>query len=276
MKREIIKINEEKCNGCGNCIPGCPEGALQIIDGKARLISELFCDGLGACIGECPVGAISKEYREAEEYDERKVMEENIIKAGKNTIKAHLKHLRDHGETGFLNIAKKVLKEKEIAIPDLDDVMDKFQHCPGVKAHTISREEEKNGCQTEFTEVKSQLKQWPTQLTLVSPTMPVFKKSDLLISADCVPFAYGNFHNDFLKGKTLVHFCPKLDSNLDQYLEKLALMLKTQEIKSITIARMEVPCCGGVEAILKKAIAIAGVEQTIDVKIVTISGTIKQ
>ena len=122
-KRTIIKIDEDKCNGCGVCIPNCPEGALQVIDGKARLISDIFCDGLGACVGECPQGAMSTEEREAEPYDEKKVMRENIIKAGKNTIIAHLKHLKDHGELGYYNDALEVLKEKGIEV-DLDEKPD--------------------------------------------------------------------------------------------------------------------------------------------------------
>jgi ferredoxin len=139
-KRKIISINEELCNGCGNCVPNCPEGAIQIIDGKARLISDIFCDGLGACLGECPVGAITVVEREAEEYNEKKVME-NIIKQGENTIKAHLQHLLDHNEMGYYNEAIEALKEKNIKIPELKKE-NSFCGCPGARTIDFSNEKQ--------------------------------------------------------------------------------------------------------------------------------------
>jgi len=221
-KRKIIKIDEEKCNGCGVCIPNCPKGALQVIDGKARLISDIFCDGLGACIGHCPQGAITTEEREAEEYDEKKTME-NIVKAGKNTIIAHLKHLKDHGELGYYNEALEVLKEKGIEI-DLDeekkDVSAHPPHaCPGARMMDFSDEKKSNI--DESGKRISQLRQWPVQLHLVPPNAPYFQGKDVLLVADCVAYSLAGFHKDYLKGRSIAIACPKLDSNQDVYEEKL-------------------------------------------------------
>lgn len=264
MKRSIIKVDEEKCTGCGHCIPGCPEGALQVIDGKARLVSDLFCDGLGACIKECPHGAMTIEEREAEEYDEYKVMD-NVVAGGKNVIKAHLKHLKDHNQTEFLNQALDYLKEKNMEIPNLEEKL--ACGCPGTMTKTIERKPE----QTTNNNVKmnSELNNWPIQLQLLNSNAPYLKNADLVISADCVPFAYANFHQRFLKDKVLVMLCPKLDKTLDQYVSKLAEIFKTQDINSITIVHMEVPCCSGVEMLVKRALEEA--EKNIIVKDYTIS-----
>ena len=253
IKREIIKIDEEKCNGCGVCIPNCPEGALQVIDGKARLISDIYCDGLGACIGHCPLGAISTEEREAEEYNEKKVMRENIIKAGKNTIIAHLKHLKDHGETGYLQDAMAVLKEKGI-----DIILD-----------------EENGNKIEESERRtSQLNQWPIQLHLVPPNAPYFQGKDVLLVADCVGYALGDFHKEYLKNKSLVIACPKLDSDQDIYLQKLTSMINDAKINTLTVMIMEVPCCRGLLYLAQKAGENASRKIPIKVIIVSIKGEI--
>ena len=274
MKRQIIEINETKCNGCGLCIPNCPEGALQIIDGKARLISDLFCDGLGACIGECPERAITTIEREAEPYDEGKVME-NIIKAGANTIKAHLKHLRDHDQREYVQQAVAILKEKGIPIPNLheDEQAPMACGCPGSMAREIQHQEKE---ETESTNVKlnSELRQWPVQLHLINPNAPYLKNADLLISADCVPFAFANFHQRFIKGKIVINFCPKLDSGIDSYIEKLAEIFKNQDIKSVTIVRMEVPCCGGIEHIVMKALEKAGKALMVKANVISVDGRI--
>lgn len=274
MKRQIIKIDEEKCNGCGECIPNCPEGALQIIDGKARLISDLFCDGLGACIGECPLGAISTETREAAPYNERKVMEENIIKAGANTIKAHLKHLNDHGEKELYKIAVRVLQEKNIDVGqnEISEAACPAGTCPGVAAHTI--ELEKTEAVSSIPDIRSQLRQWPVQLHLMNSAMPYFDNAELLIAADCVPFTFANFHEEFVKGKIVINFCPKLDNSTEQYIEKLAEIFSSHTIKSIVIVRMEVPCCGGTEYIVQKALEKAGKKMTAAVKVISIKGEI--
>lgn len=268
-KRKIIKIDEDKCNGCGNCIPNCPEGALQIIDDKARVISDLFCDGLGACIGHCPLGAITIEEREAVPYDEKKVME-NIVKAGSNTVKAHLKHLKDHGEEEYLKQAVEVLKKKKIEVPELEEEEERLPcGCPGTKVMDF-RAEEGQCCETEAGGAKTptQLRQWPVQITLVPPNAPYLKNSDLLIAADCVPFAYPDFHRDLLKGKTLLVGCPKLD-DIEAYAQKISHIVKANNLKSVTYAHMEVPCCYGLVEVIKDAIKGAG--RKIPFKNITIS-----
>lgn len=278
MKRKIINISEEKCNGCGVCIPNCPEGALQIIDGRARLISDLFCDGLGACIGTCPQDAITTEEREAQPYDENKVME-NIVKQGENVIKAHLKHLKEHNEIEYLNQAINYMKKNNIKVPNLENetavgcaINEKSQNtgCPG--SRILDFREEKNDSNTAAEKdifLKSELKQWPIQIQLLNPNASYFKNAELLITADCVPFTFANFHQRFLKNKVLIVFCPKLDKTIEQYIEKLTQIFKTQDIKSITIVHMEVPCCFGVENVVQEALKRA--EKDIIIKEYTIS-----
>jgi len=259
-KRKIIKIDAEKCNGCGQCIPNCPEGALQVIDGKARLISDLFCDGLGACIGHCPEGAITIEKREAEKYDERKVMA-NIVKQGINVIKAHLHHLKEHNEHAYLMQAIDYLKEKGIENPLEEEFLHKhhtdgFSACPGSKMMDFRKKEAPKEEKSVYKS-ESQLSQWPVQIMLVPPNAPYFDNADLLIAADCVPFAYANFHEDLLKGKILLVGCPKLD-DIEICQEKITQILKNNNIKSITCAHMEVPCCFGLTSVIKSAIADSG------------------
>jgi len=269
-KRKIIKIDEKKCNGCGLCIPNCPEGALQMIDEKARLISDLFCDGLGACIGHCSEGAIIIEEREAEKYDEKKVME-NIVKQGKNVIKAHLKHLKEHNEAGYLNQAIEFLKERNIKVPK--DAVSSAQGplpcgCPGTMVKDFRPEEKSDAQPGEAISIQSQLKQWPVQIKLVPPYAPYLDNADLLIAADCVPFAYADFHSDLLKGKVLLIGCPKLD-DAEFYKDKITQILKGRNIKSITCVHMEVPCCFGLVSIVKTAIKASS--KDIPFKEVTIS-----
>lgn len=257
-KRQIIKIDAQNCNGCGQCIPNCPEGAIQIIDGKARLVSDLFCDGLGACIGHCPQGAITIEEREAQAYDERKVME-NIVKQGKNVIRAHLERLKEHGQTAYFQQALDYLKRKGIKIhlEGFGHIGRKRSGCPGAKVLDFRGEQgrlTKNGT---LSGHKSQLGQWPIQLMLVPAFAPFLNNADLLIAADCVPFAYADFHEDLLKGKVLLVGCPKFD-DLKLYAEKIVQIMKNNNIKSITYAHMEVPCCFGSISIIKDAILEAG------------------
>jgi len=250
MKRDIIKINEEKCKGCGDCIPGCPEGAIQVIDGKARLISDLFCDGLGACIGTCPQDAIEVEQREAEPYDEKKVIE-NVIKEGPNVVKAHLKHLNDHGQKDYLNQAINILKGKNMEIPDYEGEKTFSCGCPGSMAMELDDNTESKD---EPVIYSAQLRNWPVQLQLLNPSAPYLKNADLLISADCAPFAYANFHQRFLKDKILIIMCPKLDKTIEQYVDKLTEIFENQDIKSVSIVHMEVPCCSGIETIVQRAL----------------------
>ena len=254
VKRKIITIDQKKCNGCGECIPNCPEGAIQLIDGKARLISDIFCDGLGACLGHCPKGAISVEGREAEPYDERKVMK-NIVKQGKNTIIAHLQHLKEHGETDYLNKAMDYLKEQNIKVEfNTKTDLDKFQPqgCPG--SQPIEFKQDNTLQQTSVQSQPSQLSQWPIQMHLISPDASYFKQSDLLLAADCVAYSIGDFHQRFLSGKHLAIACPKLDSNKDVYLQKLIKLIDEAKINTLTVVTMQVPCCTGLLLIAKKAV----------------------
>jgi len=283
MKRDIIQIDENKCTGCGVCIPNCHEGALQMIDGKARLISDLMCDGLGACIGHCPEGAIEIIQREAQPYDEIAVIKEMVAK-GKNTVIAHLSHLKDHHEFGFLKQGVRWMQENKSDIDfDVDEVTsvvhngtqeqpeaapsacgcgshDESEHthhhthnhdhghggggCPGSAAREINKPE------TTPTEnvgdAPSELRQWPVQMHLINPAASYFQNSDLLLAADCVAFSMGNFHDKALKGKSLAIACPKLDSNTEIYIDKLVGLIDDSKINTITVMKMTVPCCGGI------------------------------
>ncbi|NMB77896.1 MAG: 4Fe-4S binding protein [Methanomicrobiales archaeon] len=304
MKRKIITIDEAKCTGCGQCIPDCPEGALQVIDGKARLVSDLFCDGLGACIGTCPEGAISVINREAAPYDEKEVMK-NIARQGMATIKAHLEHLARHEQRQYYNEAIEYLLENSLMIPEHEPpksagrpAMKKISHsptagrchagphepnpfagCPGAAAQSIERHPGHGrdpGTRPAGSSGtgESALRQWPVQISLLSPNLPYFENADLLISADCAPFAFAGFHEELLFGKILIIFCPKLDPDLDGYIDKLAEIFRTHKIRSITIARMEVPCCGGVRHVVERALAKAGVTVPVEEKVITIAGTL--
>ena len=271
MKREIITIDEEKCTGCELCIPNCPEGAIQIIDGKARLISDLFCDGLGACIGHCPEGAITIEKREAEPYDEKKVME-NIIKQGENVIRAHLKHLKDHGEQQYLDEAIEVLKEKNVEVPPVESEQQIHSGCPGAKAMTFSAAGE--SVETVGEKRRSELTHWPVQLHLIPPMAPHFQGRDILLSADCVAYSVGDFHRDFLKGKAVTIACPKLDDGQDVYLDKLVALIDTSKINTLTVMTMEVPCCGGLVNLAGQAAAAASRKIPIKSIVISIQGEI--
>ncbi len=268
-KRKIITIDEHKCNGCSLCIPNCPEGAIQIIDQKARLISDLFCDGLGACIGHCPQGAITIEEREAEAYDEDKVMS-NIVKQGPNVIKAHLRHLQEHNELLYLKQAKDFLEKNKINV-----VMDVVGNqtvggCPGSRPVDLRKPQAAKNSAINLPQA-SELGQWPVQLHLVPLQAPYFENAQILIAADCVPFAYANFHQDLLKGKILLVGCPKLD-DLSLYRDKLGQIFRDNNIKNITYAHMEVPCCFGLLPIIKEAISAAGKKIPLEDITITIKG----
>ena len=255
--RSIIKIDEDACTGCGLCIPNCPEGALQIIDNKARLVSDLFCDGLGACIGYCPEDAITVEEREAEPYDEKKVME-NIVKKGENTIRAHLHHLKSHGAMEYYNEALEFLKEKGIQIPSEEKPSSNMHSCPGSAVcdfrDTASTEMSEPG---PLEQQPSQLRHWPVQLMLVPTTAPYFINAEIVITADCVPFAYADFHEKFLRGKILLIGCPKLD-DAEFYKNKLTEIFRENSIRSVTCLHMEVPCCYGLVKVVQKAMEESG------------------
>ncbi|MBP7506697.1 MAG: 4Fe-4S binding protein [Prolixibacteraceae bacterium] len=265
MIREIVKINEDLCNGCGLCVPNCHEGALQIIDNKARLISDLMCDGLGACLGHCPEGAITIEKREAQPYNEIEVIKEMVSK-GKNTVIAHLKHLREHNETAFLHEGIEYLKSNRNNFSfSFEDVMDEVNEnkpesasacktggCPGSRAVVFDLPNDIK-LQDNNTVQKSQLSHWPIQLHLINPVAQNFAKSDLLLAADCSAFSLGNFHSQWLKGKTLVIACPKLDRGTEIYINKIAALIDEAKVNTITVLMMEVPCCGGLLSIVKEA-----------------------
>jgi ferredoxin len=281
MKRKIIRIDEEKCNGCGLCIPNCQEGALQVIDGKARLISDLFCDGLGACIGHCPVDAITIEEREAEPYNEELVME-TISSKGRNTILAHLEHLRDHNELVYLNEAISYIKEKNIDMSDNEMNTNKAvsRGCPGAAARDfrIDAQQVENSVNKEVPpagkDTPSELRQWPVQLHLLNPQASYFNHADVVLAADCVAFSVGNFHSRFLKGKSLAIACPKLDTNKESYLEKLTSMIKDSKINTLQVVIMEVPCCGGLLNMAKTARENAGLKIPIKVSVISVQGEV--
>jgi ferredoxin len=280
VKRKIIHIDEEKCTGCGQCIPDCPEGALQLIDGKARLVSDLFCDGLGACMGTCPEGAISVIEREAEPYNEKTVME-NIARQGEPVIRAHLEHLISLGEKDLYNQAIEYLNENNIPVPEQQVAgcppgsahrgQHPFAGCPGAAARSITRERP-SGDQRRSAETESELRQWPVQLKLLNPAAPYLENADLLISADCVPFAYPGFHEDFLRDKIVIIFCPKLDTDIDGYIAKLADIFSHHKINLVTVVHMEVPCCSGVQYVVDEALQRSGKKIPLKEVTITIEG----
>lgn len=222
MIRKIVRIDEEKCNGCGICVNACHEGALQMIDGKARLVSDDYCDGLGACLPECPTGAITIEEREANAFDEQIVAKAQEKKATQK-VAAH-----SQGACG----------------------------CPGSQARMLSHTPAAPKAEAKSPSGESMLRQWPVQIQLVPASAPYFENASLLIAADCTAYAYVGFHHDFMQGKITLIGCPKLDDA--DYSEKLAEILRLHDIKDITVLRMEVPCCGGIVNAVKKAIVTSG------------------
>jgi len=227
MKRTIIKIDEDLCNGCGACVTGCHEGALQVIDGKARIVNEMYCDGLGACIGECPVGAITLEEREAEPFNEHAVMERQV----------HHDHV-----------------------------------CPSAKEMSFApktRQSEANPV------LFSQLSQWPVQLHLLNPGASFLRNTNMVLAADCTAFAYGDFHNRFMKNNSIAIACPKLDQSTERYIEKLTEMIDHSSINTLTVIMMEVPCCGGLLHFAQQAQAKAKRKIPIKRVIIGIDGNIQ-
>lgn len=256
MLRKVIEIDEELCNGCGVCIPSCQEGALRIIDGKARLISDLFCDGLGACIGDCPEGAIRVIEREAEPYNEIMVLESMLDKP-RSVLKAHLLHLKEHGANEYLNIGIEFLKSKGIVIAleqPKEETTASFA-CPGSLSREIKRLEELP--QKVQEKQSSRLAQWPVQLHLVSPFAPYFKNKELVIMSTCAPVANANVHEEYINGRSLVVACPKLDIT-DPYVGKLAQIFAESNTARVIIVRMEVPCCGGLSSMAVAAARQSG------------------
>lgn len=246
-QRPMVKIDETKCNGCGLCIPNCAEGAIQIIDGKARLMADHLCDGLGACLGHCPVDAITVEEREADPFDETAV-HAHLAQSAEPAPRPAAHHSGQNHAMGG---------------------------CPGSRMLQFNRETASEKCVSALPqEMPSELTQWPVQLTLVPPTAPYFKNADLLVAADCVAYAYANFHQKLLRGKALVIACPKLDDS-EAYVEKMTEIIRHSDLKSITIAHMEVPCCSGLSRIVKMARAKAGKDVPIYDLTVGVEGELK-
>lgn len=233
--RNIVIIDEDKCNGCGQCVTACAEGAIEIIDGKAKLISDIYCDGLGACLGHCPEDAITVEKREAAEFDEE-------------ATEVHLAQQK---------------QEKEQA--------GSACQCPGIAARQMKPEDAAPGVET--ADVPSQLSHWPVQLTLLSPNSPCFADTDLSLVADCVPFAMPDFHSRLLKGHSVAVGCPKLDDG-SQYIEKVAAILQENKLRSLTVVHMEVPCCFGLTHIAREAIARSGVKMSFEDVTVDLKGKV--
>ena len=248
--RKIIEIDEELCDGCGNCVPSCAEGALQIVDGKARVIADIYCDGLGACLGECPMGALKILEREADEFDEEAV--EKLL-------------------------ARQKQKEQTREAPVLSG------GCPSARLQSFASAESSSApspCQeankpAAFEETESALSHWPVQIMLVPPTAPFLKGADLLVLADCVPVAFPTVHRDFLKGKAVMMGCPKFD-DAQHYIEKFAQICKQSGIKSITAVVMEVPCCSGLPIIVKKGMELSGVQIPMEEVVISTRGQILQ
>lgn len=292
MLREIVKIDEDLCDGCGLCIPNCHEGALQVIDGKARLISELMCDGLGACLGHCPQGAITIEKREAEEYNEEIVIAQ-MVKSGKATVFAHLKHLQDHGENVFLNQALTYIKANRESMPFSISEVHELLHGKNEQTHTHTHQHNSQGpgcgcagsAPQSFNaggfkmavpagEVPSALTQWPIQMHLINPSASYFHGADLLVAADCACFSYGNFHQEFIKGKKLVIACPKLDQGKEIYLRKLVSLIDEARVNTITVVIMEVPCCSGLSQMVQMAVQQSSRKVPVKEVVISIRGEV--
>ncbi len=241
VTRKIIEIDEDLCDGCGQCVPACAEGAIQIVDGKAKLVAEKFCDGLGACLGECPNGALRVVERTAEEFDEEAVAE-------------HLRRSRP----------AEPKKAEEQALPC---------GCPSAQVRSFApvpapaAQARPQGAPSS----PSALSHWPIQIRLVPPTAPFLKGADLLVLADCVAVAYPDLHRDLLPGKAVLVGCPKLD-DAEAYVEKFAEIFRKAGLRSVTIAMMEVPCCHGLSVIVHRALQKAGVSLPVEEKIVTVQG----
>lgn len=272
--RKIIQIEEDKCNGCGLCVPNCAEGAIQIIDGKAKLVKDSYCDGLGACLGHCPQDALHVIEREADEFDEEEAMKfvaslkAQKIDMSENPVATHAVHSVTPSQTHAATTSPTTTvtpTATTAAKPMSGCNTAGHVHaqggggCPGSRMRMMNQESEKASSVTTNNndveiKIKPQLRQWPVQLSLVPVNAPYFENADLLVCADCVPFAYPNFHLDLLKGKVVVVGCPKLD-NIGEYTEKLTDIFENNNLRSVTVAHMEVPCCSGIVRAVDQAAA---------------------
>ncbi len=255
VKRQIITIDEEKCDGCGNCVPACVEGALQVIDGKARLVKESYCDGLGACLGECPQGALQVVTLEVDAYDEQAVLS-YLHEKDPALVERHVAHLREHGIASSYQPAA---RPQPATIP----------LCPSLQvrdwgAGPAADEAPPQG------RARSELRQWPVQLTLLPVRAPFFQGACLTLIADCVPFADPNMHADFVRNSAIAVGCPKLD-DAQAYIGKLAQILRDNDIRRLRVAYMEVPCCRGLVFIAQQALAASGKDIPLETSLVRIA-----
>jgi len=258
VKRKIIEIAEDLCDGCGMCIPSCPEQAIQLVttrEGKkARLVKEFYCDGLGACLGSCPAGAITVEERGAEPYDEEAAIA-RIKEIAPEMLEEHLQHLKEHAP--------------ELPEVHAHNMPQDATSCPSAQMLRWTKQEENAG--EGAVKLHSELRHWPIQLHLVQPSAPYYRDADLVIVADCVPFAYANFHQDFLIGKAIAIGCPKLD-DVEAYTEKVKQIIKTAHPRSIKIVRMEVPCCFGLVIMVRQALTETQEKIPLEEVIIRITG----
>ncbi|AMV72030.1 4Fe-4S binding protein [Desulfuromonas carbonis] len=249
MQRDIVRIDEEKCNGCGLCVPACAEGAIRIIDGKAKLIADNLCDGLGACLGHCPQDAIIVEKRQAEAFDE-------------GAVEKHLA-ASSHPPTSHPAPATGGCPSAQVR------VMPAAGGCPSAQVRQLAPAT--GGGATTAPARSSELRQWPVQMHLVPPTAPFLQDAELVLAADCAPFAYADFHRDLLQGKALLIGCPKLDDG-QAYLDKLTAILRQNQVRSLTVVHMEVPCCSGLIALARRALEASGSSTPLHTVKVTIGG----
>lgn len=263
MIRDIVIIDEDKCDGCGLCVPACAEGAIQMVDGKAKLSADNLCDGLGACLGHCPQDAIKVIKREADEFDEEAVEAHLKETAPEKLAAFHAEH--QHAPAGGGCPSAQVQNFTKPAAPAGGG-------CPSARLMNFDNKSEQEGSQE--GQRPSELRQWPLQLHLVPPTAPFFQGADVVLAADCAPFALADFHKDILKDKALAIACPKLDDT-SPYVDKITAMITQSGIKSLTVVLMEVPCCGGLLAMAKQAIANSGVDLPLETIVVGIQGDIK-
>jgi ferredoxin len=244
VNRKIIKIDEELCTGCGNCVVDCAEGALKVIDGKARVINEIFCDGLGACLGACPEGALEVIERDALEFDEEAVEE-------------HLESMKNQELEGVKQI-----------------VNEHAHQCGCQSAQTMVFDEPESQLETASGKVPSALRQWPVQMHLINPRAPYYQGADVLLAADCVGFSYGDFHRDFIKQKSIAIACPKLDQGKEVYIEKIKTLIDDAKINTLTVAIMEVPCCGGLLGLAQEGAKRANRKVPIKYVVIGVQGNI--
>jgi ferredoxin len=269
VKRQIITIDEEKCDGCGVCVPSCAEGALRVVDGKARLMKESFCDGLGACLGECPQGALHVIETEVEAYDEPAVLG-YLQQTAPHMVEKHVAHLRQHGMTSSYNMAPAgVAACPSVRTADGLNRRDEGGQAGGGRGAPIALFGMDAAPAGAPARQPSELRQWPVQLHLVPIQAPFFDGADLALIADCVPFAAPNTHADYIKDHAIAIGCPKLDDGR-AYIAKLAQILRNNEIRSLTVVRMEVPCCGGLEYIAQQALLQSGKDVPVESVVVNI------